>query len=277
MSPSFADENRAVETDKQTLPESEQKLGLPPVRDGYRRYYSHWHDDTDAHFAQMVSYYERKLTNVLGDLRGSKVMEIGCGVGFCLGALVRLGVSTVEGIDADEGQVKMAQKRLSCALHVPVSQFAAYAVGRPGAFDWILMFDVLEHVPGEERLMFLRRVWTMLKPGGRLLCQVPNANSFVASRYRYNDATHYTAFTEDSLDFELYRAGFDDILVEEADPIQRPWWRRPREIVRWLAHRTMRYAIRWCYQLEIGRSDANRIPLTPNIIAIAVRTRGADS
>jgi len=41
--------------------------------------------------------------------------------------------------------------------------------------------------------------------------------------------------------------------------------------MRWGLHKTMRYAIRHCYALEIGARDAWRMPLTPNILGMAVR------
>ncbi len=260
----------AVRPEREAAREQRER-DLPPVRDDYRRYYSRWHDESDQHFDHMARYYERKLAPFLGDRRTLSVLEIGCGPGFCLGGLQRLGVSAFEGIDADAGQIELARARSFAAHHVPIQQFPAYMAAHRGEFDFVLIFDVLEHVPGDGRLQFLQEIWRALKPGGRIVCQVPNANSFVASRYRYNDATHHTTFTEDSLDFELYRAGFDDISVEEADPIRRPWWRKPREVVRWAMHKALRHAIRRCYELEIGRHDAWRIPLSPNIIATAIR------
>lgn len=244
---------------------------LPQVRDDYQRHYSRWHDDSDQHFEQMAGGYGRKLSGLLGDAAGKSALEIGCGTGFCLGALRRMGLGRVEGIDSDAGQVEASRSRSLPARHVPIARFRAYSEANSAAFDYVLMFDVLEHVPGDARLDFLREVWSMLKPGGRLVCQVPNANSIVASRYRYIDATHHVSFTEASLGFELHRAGFDEIVISEADPIQRPWWRRPREVMRWGLHKTMRYVVRRCYALEIGAQDAWRMPLTPNILGVGVR------
>ena len=244
---------------------------LPPVRDDYLRHYSRWHDDSDQHFERMVAGYERKLGRLLGDLGGRSVLEIGCGTGFCLGALQRMGLARLEGIDSDAGQVEASRSRSLPARLVRPAEFQAYSEENSATFDYVLLFDVLEHLPGEARLDFLREVWSMLKPGGRLVCQVPNASSIVATRYRYIDATHHVSFTEASLDFELYRAGFDEIVITEADPIERPWWRRPREVMRWGLHKTMRYVIRRCYELEVGARDAWRMPLTPNIIGMAIR------
>jgi 2-polyprenyl-3-methyl-5-hydroxy-6-metoxy-1,4-benzoquinol methylase len=219
----------------------------------------------------MVGYYERKLTSMLGRLHGLSVLEIGCGMGFCLSALERLGVSTIAGIDANAEQIASACKRSAFASYLAVEQFPEYVASHQSMFDCVMMFDVLEHIPNEERLRFLRRVWIMLKPGGKLICQVPNANSLVASRYRYIDATHYTIFTPESLDFELYRSGFDEINIQEADPIQRPWWRHSRELLRWIIHSSIRRLTRLCYEFELGTRDTTNMPLTPNIVAIAIR------
>lgn len=81
------------------------------MRDDYRRHYGLWHDDTDQHFEQMAGGYERKLGRLLGDISGRSALEIGCGTGFCLGALRRMELDKVVGTDSDAGQVEASQSR----------------------------------------------------------------------------------------------------------------------------------------------------------------------
>jgi predicted SAM-dependent methyltransferase len=70
------------------------------------------------------------------------------------------------------------------------------------------MFGVLEHIPVDEQLPFLRGVNAALKAGGTVVGHVPNPNSLVSNRYRWGDWTHHSSFTKHSIDFVLNNAGF---------------------------------------------------------------------
>lgn len=237
----------------------------------YTRYYAHWHDRSDGHFEAMARYFEGKLGPLLPQDRGARVLDVGCGMGFALGGLSRLGYRSVEGIDADAGQVEAARTRGLPVTRVAPDEFEARMARHAGAHDVVLALDVLEHVPKPEQVAFLAAIRASLRPGGRFICQVPNANSGIAPRYRYGDWTHHTSFTELSLDFVLFSAGFDDIVVQEADPNVRP--RFPlllrKSVVRWSVLACVRAARRLELALELG--TAKGIPLTPNILAVARR------
>jgi len=219
-----------------------------------------------------------KLAPLLPAERSARILEISCGMGFALAALRQLGYSEIEGIDADGGQVAAARRRRLPARHVAVEACAGFLAERAARYDAVLCIDVLEHVPVADQLAFLGGIRAALRPGGRLICQVPNANAGIASRYRYHDWTHHCSFTEASLDFVLHNAGFGDIDVGEADPPRRP--RYPfivrRSVARWLLRASFRALRRLEYRLELGDAEASAIPLTPNIIALARRPAGGD-
>ena len=60
----------------------------------------------------------------------------------------------------------------------------------------ITMNDILEHVPKEETVGFLRDVFESLQPGGNAVINVPQVSGFTSLFCRYNDFTHQTLFTE---------------------------------------------------------------------------------
>ena len=237
----------------------------------YTLHYGQWHDTSDAHFEHMAGYFADKLRPLLPPDKGARLLEIGCGMGFALSGLQKLGYSRIEGMDADAGQVGLALQRSLPVKHVPVGRFDRFMAARPMAFDAVLAIDVLEHVPVPLQPRFLGAVVNVLKPGGSFVCQVPNANSGVAARLRYIDWTHQCSFAETSLHFLLRNAGFVDVAISEADPNRRPrlWFIPRRSVLRWALLGTIRSLRRLELGLEVGSTKA--IPLTPNMLATARR------
>ncbi len=252
---------------------AEREKHLPRTRNDYSRHYGRWHDQSDEHFDVMTRIFERRLAPYVDPSTDPAVLEIGCGMGFCLSALRKLGVSNVIGIDSDQGQIAAATARSLPAVHVPIPSFPAFAQDHREKFDLILLFDVFEHIPISDQGEFLREILSLLRPNGMVVMQVPNANSIVNGRFRYIDATHHSSFTESSLDFLLYSAGFEDIEIRESDKVKKPSSYKWSEWRNWFEQKMARHIIRRLYGAEIGR-DAWIIPLSGNITASARRKLG---
>ena len=90
----------------------------------------------------------------------------------------------------------------------------AFFQAHPARYDLILMFHVLEHVPKQEVLPLLVAVRAALRPGGKLVAEVPNiAHPLTGPYHRYHDFTHTVGFTDQSLGFVLRTAGFANVSV----------------------------------------------------------------
>ncbi len=63
-------------------------------------------------------------------------------------------------------------------------------------FDMILLFEVIEHLGLEEGREMVKRVYQVLKPGGRVVLTTPNV--FTPGRY-WKDATHCTPYHYEEL------------------------------------------------------------------------------
>jgi SAM-dependent methyltransferase len=64
------------------------------------------------------------------------------------------------------------------------------------SFDVVFLFEVIEHLDLEEGVRMLRRIYDLLRPGGRLILTTPNV--FNPARY-WRDATHRVAYCYDEL------------------------------------------------------------------------------
>ncbi|MFD2499021.1 class I SAM-dependent methyltransferase [Rhizorhabdus histidinilytica] len=97
-----------------------------------------------------------------------RILEVGAGTGSNLALLQRYGA--VDAIEPDDGARAFAEQRSGLSIkggylpNVPLDD---------GAYDLIVLLDVLEHIPGDvEALACLK---DKLAPGGRILVTVPGA------------------------------------------------------------------------------------------------------
>jgi SAM-dependent methyltransferase len=237
----------------------------------YTHHYRKWHDDSDAHAAEMSRHFQRLLGPHLPTATDRAALDVGCGTGFALLALRDLGFADVHGIDRDEGQAAAARSR---SLDVTVvDDSIAWLRARRGQFGLVLCLDVIEHVPVDVQLAFVAALLDALAPDGRLICTVPNANAALAARWRYIDWTHTSSFTEHSLDLLLHSAGFRRIRIlpgEVTRTVRFPWLPRKASLT-FLAWRFFRAMRRLELMAELGAEQARHIPLSLNLMAVASR------
>ncbi len=145
-------------------------------------------------------YMPRKWEHdeAVADLAGcGKILEVGCGRGDFIGRFPAAPGSEIRGIETNPSAVAQARRK-----GLPVSLGAAGApdAGPPGSLDGVCAFQVLEHVPDPRG--FLESLVRLLRPGGRLILSVPNADSFIR-RDRENlldmPPHHMTRWTVDAL------------------------------------------------------------------------------
>jgi len=127
-------------------------------------------------------YYNRNriapwLDKVKG-LKGTNILEIGCGTGISTLALMEQG-ATVTGVDVDSGALEVAKDRLKIAGFEPnVHLVNGDEIGvhfENQKFDYIIYYAVLEHMTVQERLKSLEQAWKMLKEDSFLaIIETPN-------------------------------------------------------------------------------------------------------
>jgi SAM-dependent methyltransferase len=125
------------------------------------------------------------------------VCDLGCWVGFLLSEAQRRGWSA-HGVEPSEFAAAFARERFGLEVQTGTLETAELP---PGAFDCVVMGDVIEHLPTPG--MALDRIGVLLRPRGVLYLALPDAGSAVArrlgSRWWSVLPTHVQYFTRTSL------------------------------------------------------------------------------
>lgn len=168
---------------------------------------------------QVVRFFRRRRAAMLrrrmgGDVHGRRVLDIGCGRGDTLAWLQRWGA------DVHGTQVSATAAQVARQLVGDDRIFAgdlADAAYPDASFDCVTLWHVLEHVPAP--LSLLKEIRRILKPGGFVYIEVPNAGGWAARRFghhwlAYDVPKHLLHFTPRSLRTIAAQAGlasFDEV------------------------------------------------------------------
>ncbi len=102
--------------------------------------------------------------------RATRVIEIGCGTGYVLGALrTALPDAHIAGSELHSRGLSFARSRHGDAIEL--FQMDARHSGLANAVDLVGAFDVLEHIPEDDAV--IAELGTMLRPGGIAIATVP--------------------------------------------------------------------------------------------------------
>jgi len=110
------------------------------------------------------------------ELRGSTVLDIGCGGGILSESMALLGAS-VTGIDMAAGPLSVARlHQVESGTNVDYLQMTAedLASKRPGEFDVVTCLEMLEHVPSPPVVIAACR--ELVRPGGDIFFSTINRN-----------------------------------------------------------------------------------------------------
>lgn len=150
------------------------------------------HDFRNANLARLI----------VSLVRGNTVLDIGCGSGFLLDMLRRLGKS-VSGIEPLSEMIALTNR------HFPglnIYQGYAEELERllPRSVDTIIMADVLEHIADDAGQ--LKRVYARLHDGGEFILVVPAYQSLYGERDKRMG--HYRRYSRGALQKILAENGF---------------------------------------------------------------------
>jgi ubiquinone/menaquinone biosynthesis C-methylase UbiE len=137
--------------------------------------------------AAVQRHYEAPLLLRLGgEVRGLRVLEIGCGRGVGTEILLaRMGAREVVAFDFDPAMVAKAKRRLRAypaeRLTLAVGD-AANLAAETASFDAVFDFGVIHHVPAWQKAV--AEVARVLRPGGRFFFEEVTAHALSRWSYR---------------------------------------------------------------------------------------------
>ena len=143
-------------------------------------YGADYFDSTAAHgfagYARQRQRYERDAFFLARELRRlaptGRFLEIGSALGFLLAALEPTIGWEVEGVEVSSFGAWYARDRFGAAVHRGTLEEAALP---PGAFDYVLQKDLLEHVTHPRR--HLEETRRIMRRGARLRVVTPNGEA----------------------------------------------------------------------------------------------------
>lgn len=103
------------------------------------------------------------------------LLEIGAGNGFFLGVAIQQGYTSVRGIEPSADAIERADPRVRPYLVCDIMKPGLFA---PATFDVVCLFQVFDHIPDPAAM--LDECYTLLRPGGLILCLNHNIEAFSA-------------------------------------------------------------------------------------------------
>jgi 2-polyprenyl-3-methyl-5-hydroxy-6-metoxy-1,4-benzoquinol methylase len=148
----------------------------PPGESELKRMYSFdsgYHAGLEADAASTAFRQREAATNLALLQRhasGGRLLDIGCSTGLFLAAAREAGWS-VQGLEYSPDTSEIARRERGLDVKTGALESDTFAAH---SFDVITLWDVIEHLPDPRGV--LRRIGSILKPGGLLILKTPNAD-----------------------------------------------------------------------------------------------------
>ena len=138
------------------------------------------------------------------------LLDVGCATGDFLSVMRNFPHWDVRGLELDALAAREARRAYGLTVDVGTLDGVPYS---DESFDVVTMWDVLEHLPRPREA--LKTVYRLLKPGGLVVCGVPNRNSFDAQIFGpywagLDFPRHCSVFSKNHVTQVLKQSGFQD-------------------------------------------------------------------
>lgn len=120
-----------------------------------------------------------------GMKNGMRILEIGCGIGTVSRLMAeKFSKSEFHCYDLSPKSIEIAKKESSNFSNLRFETADITEVSIIGEFDWVVMPDVLEHIPVELHSGLFKKLFSIVKDGGAVLIHIPNPYFLDSERRR---------------------------------------------------------------------------------------------
>lgn len=184
-----------------------KKSNVYASQEGYDLYAQNY----DASLGFLSSFEGNRLLEVLGDLRGMRVLDLGCGTGRLVRDLRNLG-ATVVGTDLSEGMLAVARKKYDDVEFVRAD--AANLPFKDGEFDLVISTFFIVHLRNLQPVF--DEVYRVLKDRGNFILtninqrrapKLKTADGEIVIKSFYHRPSNVVAALEESF-FKIEREEF---------------------------------------------------------------------
>ena len=165
------------------------------------------------------------MMGTFGKYLKGRVVDLGCGEGTFLLALLESGRKDLLGVESNKELADLAE---SWGVPIARKDLLGYLREEKLEAGTYVYTDVIEHVPFEVNLEVLSR----LPAGSRIIIQTPNTESVLGHQYYFNVPSHVAAYSPHVIQKMLTRHGYR-VVAEGSLDGRHPdnWKRKVRELV----------------------------------------------
>jgi 2-polyprenyl-3-methyl-5-hydroxy-6-metoxy-1,4-benzoquinol methylase len=155
--------------------------------------------------------FKRRFGGIPAFINKGKLLDVGCGDGLFINELKGLGW-LVYGLEIDQEAVKRAQ---GSGLEVRCGRFEDIDF-KSQKYDVVRLWHVLEHFKNPNSN--LRKILSILKPGGQIILGIPNVNSLYSKMFKqdwwgFDVPRHLYHFSPQTIKKILVECGYSDIKI----------------------------------------------------------------
>lgn len=159
-----------MENDKGNVPYNDEKARLL-VQRGYDQIADTYLNWTLTKSTPRLAYLEKMLSKMHAPSNAG-VLELGCGAGVPGTELLSSRCGKVVANDISRAQVELAKSRIR-GTNVDFRQEDMTKLEfEPASFDAVVAFYSIIHLPRGEQAILFQRIYSWLRPGGYLLCNL---------------------------------------------------------------------------------------------------------